>query len=113
MGKNSKIEWCDHTFNGWIGCAKVSAGCENCYAEALMDKRLGRVKWGPNGTRSRTGKSYWDRTTVWGMLKNPAYKGTAAFGKTKAGPWTPPLRAQRGHAEQPKRAAHTSTVPAD
>ena len=34
------------------------------------------------GVRTRTGKDYWDRTTVWGMLKNPAYKGSAAFGKT-------------------------------
>ena len=65
------------------------------------------------GTPTRTGKSSWDRTTVWGMLKNPAYKGTAAFGKTQAGPWTPPLRAQRGHPEQPKRAAHTEAVPTD
>src|SRR5438034_3340635 len=34
------------------------------------------------GERTRTGKSVWDRTTVWGMLKNPAYSGQAAFGKT-------------------------------
>lgn len=32
---------------------------------------------------TRTGKLHWDRTTVWGMLKNPAYKGQAAFGKTE------------------------------
>lgn len=31
MGKNSKIEWTDHTWNPWIGCTKVSAGCKNCY----------------------------------------------------------------------------------
>lgn len=34
MGENSHIEWCDHTFNPWIGCTKVSPGCVNCYAEA-------------------------------------------------------------------------------
>ena len=39
MGSNSKIEWCDHTFNPWMGCTKVSQGCANCYAEQLMDKR--------------------------------------------------------------------------
>jgi hypothetical protein len=27
MSANSKIEWTDHTFNPWIGCTKVSAGC--------------------------------------------------------------------------------------
>jgi len=38
--ENTKIEWCDHTFNPWIGCVKVSPGCTNCYAETLMDKRF-------------------------------------------------------------------------
>ena len=32
---------------------------------------------------TRTGKRVWDRSTVWGMLRNPAYRGEAAFGKTK------------------------------
>ena len=31
MGKNSKIDWTDHTWNCWQGCKKVSAGCQNCY----------------------------------------------------------------------------------
>ena len=31
---------------------------------------------------TRTGKRQWDRSTVWGMLRNPAYQGTACFGKT-------------------------------
>jgi len=30
------------------------------------------------------GKRIWDRSTVWGMLRNPAYCGRAAFGKTRA-----------------------------
>lgn len=33
MGRHSKIEWCDATWNPWRGCTKVSAGCLNCYAE--------------------------------------------------------------------------------
>jgi site-specific DNA recombinase len=56
------------------------------------------------GVLSPTGKSYWDRTTVWGMLKNPAYLGTAKFGKTQIGPLRPRLRPQRHAAEQPRRA---------
>ncbi len=32
---------------------------------------------------TRRRKSLWDRSTVWGMLRNPAYKGTACFGKTE------------------------------
>jgi site-specific DNA recombinase len=35
------------------------------------------------GIATRRGKSTWDRSTVWGMLRNPAYKGTACFGKTE------------------------------
>lgn len=31
MGKNSAIEWTDHTWNPWHGCKKVSSGCNNCY----------------------------------------------------------------------------------
>ena len=36
-----------------------------------------------SGTPTRTGKTRWDRSVVWGMLRNPAYKGQAAFGKTQ------------------------------
>jgi site-specific DNA recombinase len=35
------------------------------------------------GVPTRTGKAVWDRSTVWGMLRNTAYRGQAAFGKTK------------------------------
>lgn len=35
----SKIEWTEQTWNPTIGCSKVSAGCNNCYAET-MAKRL-------------------------------------------------------------------------
>jgi site-specific DNA recombinase len=31
---------------------------------------------------TRTGKTRWDRSVVWGMLRNPAYAGNAVFGKT-------------------------------
>lgn len=41
------------------------------------------------------GKSRWDRTTVWGILKNPAYCGHAAFGKTRYGGLRSCLRPQR------------------
>lgn len=31
MGKDSKIEWTDHTWNPWRGCHKIRPGCKNCY----------------------------------------------------------------------------------
>ena len=65
MAENSKIEWCDHTFNPWIGCTKVSAGCANCYAEAMMDSRLKRVIWGKGNPRKRTGEANWKKPLKW------------------------------------------------
>src|SRR5208337_2963486 len=35
------------------------------------------------GVATRQGKSLWERSTVWAILRNPAYKGTACFGKTE------------------------------
>jgi site-specific DNA recombinase len=35
------------------------------------------------GVETRRGKLTWDRSTVWAMLRNPAYQGTACFGKTE------------------------------
>ncbi len=31
MGKASAIEWCEATWNPWMGCSKVSHGCDHCY----------------------------------------------------------------------------------
>ena len=31
MGEKTGISWTDATWNPWIGCIKVSAGCKNCY----------------------------------------------------------------------------------
>jgi site-specific DNA recombinase len=82
----------------WVGRDRQTIG-EVC-------RRLTRA-----GEVTRTGKTVWDRSMVWGMLKNPAYIGTAAFGKTRQEPLRPRLRAQRGHALQPRRAVSTVDVP--
>ena len=52
------------------------------------DQRAGRWLSGL-GVVTPTGKPRWDRSTVWGMLRNPAYAGRACFGKTIA-PIRPP-----------------------
>jgi protein gp37 len=51
MAENTKIEWADGTANFWIGCTKLSAACDHCYAEADWDHRKHRVTWGPHGAR--------------------------------------------------------------
>ena len=59
--------------------------------------------------KTRMGKDWWDATTISGMLKNPAYKGSAAFGKTRVGERLASLRPQRGQSETPRK--HYSTYP--
>jgi site-specific DNA recombinase len=75
----------------WIGHDRLSIG-EVC-------RRLRQA-----GYRTRSGKTTWDRATVWGMLKNPAYAGSAAYGKTRVGPRPARLRPVRGGSAQPRRA---------
>src|SRR3989442_2995959 len=82
----------------WVGRDRLTIG-EVC-------RRLTRA-----GEVTRTGKRAWDRSVVWGMLKNPAYIGTAAFGKTRQEPLRPRLRAHRGRPLQPRRAVATVDVP--
>jgi site-specific DNA recombinase len=42
------------------------------------------ARWmGSQGAVTRTGKHRWDRSVIWGMLRNPAYAGRAVFGKTQ------------------------------
>lgn len=49
MSEGTKIQWADDTWNPWRGCQKVSEGCKNCYAEKLVESRMG----GKFTTRSR------------------------------------------------------------
>ena len=45
----------------------------------------------------------WDRSTVWKMLKNPAYQGSAMYGKTRVGARRPQVKPPRGVAKMPRR----------
>jgi len=65
------------------------------------------------GVASPRGRSFWDRSTVWGLLKNPAYKGLAALGRTRVGERRPRLRPARGQSEQPRYARSVYDVPED
>jgi site-specific DNA recombinase len=66
------------------------------------------------GVPTRTGKSRWDRSVVWGMLRNPAYAGTAVFGKTRVVPESPGLnRTARLAGRATPRATKTVDRPRD
>jgi site-specific DNA recombinase len=47
------------------------------------------------GVPTRKQISRWERSTFWAMLRNPAYKGTACFGKTETAPRQPITRSLR------------------
>jgi protein gp37 len=64
MAKDSRIEWTHHTFNPWWGCVKVSAACDNCYAEAWA-KRLGADVWGVESERRFFGDAHWREPLKW------------------------------------------------
>jgi site-specific DNA recombinase len=64
------------------------------------------------GIRTATGHSWWDRSTLWGLLTNPAYQGQAAYGRTRRGPRRPHLRPQRGDAASRTREYSVYPVPA-
>ncbi len=52
---------------------------------------------------TRSGRALWERSTVWGILRNPAYAGSACFGKTEVCPRqriTRPLRQQGGYSRR-------------
>ena len=63
MADGTHIEWCDATFNPWVGCTKVSPACDHCYAEGWA-KRTGHPElW--TGERRRTTASYWQQPLKW------------------------------------------------
>jgi site-specific DNA recombinase len=63
------------------------------------------------GIRTQTGKEHWDHKTIWDMLRNPAYKGEAAFGKTHWTPVGPRLHAPRGRPAQSRRGYSGKEAP--
>ncbi|MCI0357111.1 MAG: recombinase family protein [Planctomycetaceae bacterium] len=84
---------------GWVGREHLSLG--------EVSRRLGA-----EDIPSPQGKPRWNRATLWNLLKNPAFCGSAAFGKTETVPRIPPLRPARGRPLVPrhttaKRAAIT------
>ena len=87
-----------HMFD-WVG----REGCS--LAEVV--RRLERL-----GVPTKSGLKRWDRSTIWGLLTNPAYQGQAAYGKTRRGERQPRLRPVRGKPEVSKHTYSTYRQPA-
>jgi site-specific DNA recombinase len=84
----------------WVGLERcsISEACRRLQQHKILSPR---------------GQTSWDRSTVWGLLKNPTYIGQAQFGKRRVGPLRPRLRAQRGRSLQPRRAYSRYSAPAE
>lgn len=74
MGQDSKISWLyrngveGYSWGAWRGCAKVSPGCDHCWAES-MEKRFrnpeDRAVWGAGGKRVLAAVSGWKKPVAW------------------------------------------------
>lgn len=59
MGENTRISWATHTWNPWIGCEKVHAGCDNCYAQDYFKR------FSIDGVRRRASDAIWAKPLKW------------------------------------------------
>jgi protein gp37 len=64
VSQETAISWCDHTFNPWWGCVKVSPACQHCYAETFS-KRVGQKVWGIDAPRRFFGPDHWNEPLKW------------------------------------------------
>lgn len=69
MGEKTKIGWTHHTFNAWIGCAKVSPACKHCYAAdntfTRVQRSKGRELWGVGAERHLFKDAHWREPLKW------------------------------------------------
>lgn len=75
MSETTNISYVDSTFSPWYGCANVSAGCANCFAERWAEKfsagpagRKSPVVWGrtsAGGTRRLASEAKWREVERW------------------------------------------------
>lgn len=64
MGKDTKIEWTDSTWNPWIGCTRISPGCQNCY----MFREQARWGGDPNQVHRTSDKTFY-APDKWGSAR--------------------------------------------
>ena len=74
----------------WVGKERCTIGD---VARQLNERKI----------KTKKGKMCWDRSTLCYMLKNPTYKGQAAFGRKKTGTRVSPIRPRKDSSAQPKQ----------
>src|SRR5215212_281592 len=107
----------DHTEGFWEIEEVQAQVVREVFARYVQDgAAIGEIaRWlTERGVRTRTGKTVWDRSTIWAMLRNPAYRGQAAFGKTKtADRHGGPTRTTRARGERHGRRLTRHDQPAE
>jgi protein gp37 len=82
VADKTPIAWTDSTFNAWQGCQAVSAGCDNCYAEAMMH-RFG----GDFSERRRTSAENWKKPLRWNRAAEKAGVRRKVFSPSMGDPF--------------------------
>jgi len=82
----------------WVGCGRLTLAC--------VARQLAEA-----GIPSPQGNVHWNRSTILGMLNNPAYIGKAAYGRRRNGPLRLRVRAVLGHSEHPREPHGTYKMP--
>jgi protein gp37 len=59
MGEATRIAWTDHTWNPWVGCTRVSPGCDHCYMFT------GRERYGQDPALVVRSKTTWHDPVRW------------------------------------------------
>jgi len=91
MAKTTGINWCDSTFNPWIGCTRVSPACDHCYAAVSTPARTRGIEWGQGKQRQRTAHDNWKLPERWNRAqfsacKNCGWRGDPHHALVDAGP---------------------------
>ncbi len=71
MADQTSIEWTDHTFNPWWGCARVSPACRFCYADGTAT-RWGHELWRRKGPRRMLSEANWRNPLKWNRAAKDA-----------------------------------------
>lgn len=73
----TNIQWCDYTFNPWLGCRKVAPECENCYITSTPPFRFRGLTHGKE--RVRTAESTWKQPLAWNRASEREGKHPRVF----------------------------------
>lgn len=78
MSDTTSIQWTNHTFNTWWGCARVSPACRFCYADSLAH-RYGHELWRRSGPRRMLSDANWKNPLKWNRAAERAGKPALVF----------------------------------